>query len=459
MVEVTVSDKIYLNFENPDDHLLKSIKKVCTLTNPLYYKLMKMGNKRALRGCKKEFKYYKEPKPGQLIVYRGLEERIKQYCGKRFDEGYNPTIEVCSTKSKAKFKGEIELRDYQQEPYLQTMFQPFNMGIMRLDTGFGKTVMSAKLVHDLGLTALVVVPRGHLLNQFKDTFKDFLGYETGVIQGTTVDIKPVTIATIQTLQSKSNLVNEIRDKFGVLIVDECHTMVTDKRLDILTSLKPKHIYGLTATPRREDGKTEAIHFAFGEILCDFDLPREKPDVEIFRTHFNIPLDEYADMVAEQVEHEGRNTMIANKVIENIEDGRRVLVLTKRVGHYNNIASKLSKYKVIKVESKDGSDLRAKTIERLRSQSIDFNVILGTYSMLSTGFDVPMLDTVIFAGDLKSTVLTEQSSGRILRLFSKKKKPLIVDIVDNNNKIFEHQAFCRRSFYQKNEWKMYEGNIS
>jgi len=73
--------------------------------------------------------------------------------------------------------------------------------------------------------------------------------------------------------------------------------------------------------------------------------------------------------------------------------------------------------------------------------------LGTYNMVSEGFDLPKLDTLILATS-KSDV--EQSVGRIQRKHEYTEKdnvPLVVDIVDKLP-MFERQAKKRQTFFKR-----------
>jgi superfamily II DNA or RNA helicase len=101
------------------------------------------------------------------------------------------------------------------------------------------------------------------------------------------------------------------------------------------------------------------------------------------------------------------------------------------------------------EQKRQDDLLA----RFREGGKDFDVILGTFGLLSTGINIPALDTIIFAGDLKSSVLCVQSVGRILRLFEGKQYPKIIDIDDCKSGILHNQARLRKKFYKDNEWEI------
>ena len=82
-MSIEISNKIYIR--NPDEKLLKVLKKSLSLPNPAYDTLVRRarytGDKRFLWACKKEFKYY-EYKGGVFTCGRGNEERIINYLKK-----------------------------------------------------------------------------------------------------------------------------------------------------------------------------------------------------------------------------------------------------------------------------------------------------------------------------------------------------------------------------------------
>jgi predicted helicase len=73
------------------------------------------------------------------------------------------------------------------------------------------------------------------------------------------------------------------------------------------------------------------------------------------------------------------------------------------------------------------------------------IILGTYCMISEGFDVKGLDTLVLASP-KSDIV--QSVGRILREKPEDRKhiPRVIDIVDDYS-LFPKQAKKRRAYYK------------
>lgn len=235
-----------------------------------------------------------------------------------------------------------------------------------------------------------------------------------------------------------------------LVVGNCHEYITDKRLKAIQQFNPQYLYGMSGTPDRGDGQGKAIRFTFGKILIDKQLPQQTPTVETIKTNIEIPVSvNYADMIFDQVNNKERNSIIRNCIEKECKNLRRVLVLTKRIEHYKNILDGID-YK-LKCYAINSSDDNSELMQKLRRDEIEFDVILGTFGLLSTGVDIPSLDTLIIAGDLRSSVLTLQSVGRILRIFKDKQDPKIVDICDNKNGILYNQYRSRLKFYKDNKW--------
>ena len=416
----------------------------------MYWKLMRMGKTRALYAVPKDFRYYNE-QMGMMAVGRGMEKFIRNYIE---EHGYEYEIkdETHAPALSGDLSGDVQLREYQQGD-IETI-TAHRTGVIRLGTGYGKTVLACALTKKLGYRTLIVVPRSHLLDQFAQEFKKYYGYDVGVVQGKVEEIKGVdiTVASIQTLINRPALLRQYGKHFGLVIVDECHGFITKKRMIAIQSFAPKYLYGLTATPRRTDEQGKAIFFTFGDVIIDKDLERAAPEVEIVEFDGHIQMSEnYSEIIDEQINNDARNEIITTILRREIANSRRVLVLTKRVEHYQTLSRGENQNGIYTVDSSSPSKERFALLERLRAGESDFRAIFGTFSLLSTGTDIPALDTLIFAGDLRSDVLQEQSVGRILRLFGDKQRPKIIDVVDTGNHILHHQAKARMKFYQKMGW--------
>ena len=239
-----------------------------------------------------------------------------------------------------------------------------------------------------------------------------------------------------------------------LLVSNCHTMVTDKRLKAIQQFNPEYLYGMTATPDREDGKAKAIGFTFGDVIIDKEMKTTIPKVEVINSNVKIPVEEYPDMILNQINNTERNKLIVKTIRKELVSGRKILVLCKRIAHYKLLYGLLSDLKdkdVYCISSSEKESERLKLLEDLRGNKRNFDVLFGTYPMLATGTDIPCLDTLIFAGDLKSSVLTKQAVGRLTRIFEGKKNPKVLDFADNFNGILYNQFKGRKRFYKKQGW--------
>ena len=131
----------------------------------------------------------------------------------------------------------------------------------------------------------------------------------------------------------------------------------------------------------------------------------------------------------------------------IQKDEKILLLSDRRNHLKIIfetINKINKYTC-------GFYLGGMTENQLQETETK-DVILGTFSMASEGFDCKYpLDTIILASP-KSNI--EQAVGRILRQEVKDRKfiPLVIDICDEFS-LFAKQKIKRLNFYKKNKYNI------
>ena len=210
--------------------------------------------------------------------------------------------------------------------------------------------------------------------------------------------------------------------------------------------------------------------------------------------------------------ERRNTIILNELQKLINEGRKVLILSDRKEHLKYLMEQIES-KIIKLtnnselkELKEIKEIKETLIEPIiepekevkkkkkPSKKKDTNlagegeddivpnklygklsglyvggmkqsdlkiseskdIILGTYPMVSEGFDCPTLDTVILASP-KSDVV--QSVGRILRKKpeDRDKQHIIIDIIDYFGS-FARQYAARKKYYKAQKYQFSEFTI-
>ncbi len=452
MVTIKVANQVVIS--NLDSRLTSTIKKSMTIPNPLFF-LMKAMNKRTW--IKPNFEYYKvDKKTGDLILPRGCWSRVERFLKKQNVE-YQLETNLVSVKLhwskdlKENIKS-IELRQYQESIVGNIIAQKPSEGVISMTTGSGKTLTSLAIIQKLGLTATILVPNNTLLHQWEEEIKKQWNYEPGVVNGQYQIMRNITLATYQTLSNRPHELKHLADNTSILIIEECQQVVSPSRMKIINQFRPAHIFGLSGTPERTDKQTNAIFFYCGDIVEEYVGELLTPSVELVNTNSKIPIRlQYNEMIDDMVEHKGRNKLIYLLLLGEILQGRKILVLSKRKAHYEHIKQQMSREikdcYYIDSDNKDRNKLLAELAEGER----EFNVIFGTTQLLAVGTNIPSLDTLILACDMRSSVLLVQSSGRILRLFAGKQNPKIIDLQDMDNPQLRKQAFERRNVYIKKGW--------
>ena len=438
------------------------IKKAFTLLNPQYQMACKMaqkdaGKRKMIYAIPRTFGYYEED-GDDLIIGRGAAQDLCDYFEIQ-KLSYTYDINRSCKKVDEPITPSIKLRDYQVNCASQVLES--NQGVLKLGTAYGKTIIAFRLIEKTQYKTLIICCKSEAneLAKYQHDFKKIYGKEIGVIQGKKFDVKDVTVATMSTLTRRD--MSDFEQEFGMVIVDECHAGMSEKRLKKLQELAPERFYGMSGTPGRANGQGQALSFYYGPILVDEKLPQDKPSVHVYKSGCEAWGDEYHEMEEAVVTDNKRNSQILLILKELMQANRKILLLTKRIEH-GQILKRLilhnlteNRKRIIALSSKDSASIRAELVEAMRSEKKDFQVLIGTYSLFSTGVDIPLLDTVVLGmstkvdGDYDATLV--QSIGRVLRLHDKKQKPLVIDIDDDKNKIMHRHHLSRMKVYKREGW--------
>lgn len=443
MIKITIGPQLVVEGLSASD--VAFTKETLTLVNPMWHKLKAMG--KPVWGVPDKFRFYADNEHS-LYIPRGMRQRFETWLTKMGRE-YQIVDTTVAKKISEPLVSQLKMRLY-QEPIV-TEAVAAREGLIVMGTGTGKTIVSLEAIYRLGLTATILVPNNLLLSQFQEEARKMFHYEVGIVNGFDKRIKDITVATYQTLTFNPHLLASLVENTSILVVDEAQSAITDIREDILKKFRPRHLYGLSATPMREDGKTKAINFYFGNTVAEYHETVCTPTIETLRSGADISVcEEYHLMVEDMVKNESRNRLIAGMVLQESLAGRKVLVLTKRIEHYQLIRTLLPNDPLFHfIDSSDPN--RAAVLHALKTGLGEFSAIFGTVSLLAVGTDIPRLDTLILACDMKGEVLTTQAAGRILRLFEGKPTPKIIDIFDNKHPVFSRQYWARFRVYKAKGW--------
>uniref|UniRef100_A0A6H1ZS20 Putative type III restriction enzyme n=1 Tax=viral metagenome TaxID=1070528 RepID=A0A6H1ZS20_9ZZZZ len=424
--------------------------KVLTLENPAYFRICRItGSDFA---AQRNFKYYKQS-GGDLIVPRGFADRFIGYLDKNKIE-YELETDFVKRKMKDSWSWkQLELRDY-QKPILDKVVDK-DVGIIHASVGSGKTVMACWLTKHFGLTTTILVPNTIIQKQFISEFKKWFNYDVGIINGKEKNIKDVTVSTFQSLSANKELCKELSDNTSILIIDECHGITARGRVKVLEMFRPLKLFGLSGSPRKskDNGQTNAIFFYLGQIIAEHKMPMVTPRIEVIRTESKIMVDDYHAMIDKMIVDDNRNTLIIGLIVMQIMSGHKILVLCKRVEHCKILKEKLSDFGDAIYHADVEDKERNEVLMSMRNGKREFSAVIGTFQLLGQGCDVPSLDCLLIAGDLKTDVGLEQAGGRILRWMEGKENALIYDLFDYNNPILRRQGMERYRFYKSRHWEL------
>ena len=364
------------------------------------------------------------------------------------------------------------LRDAQQEPisnFLKAANDPLKMGgIISVPCGFGKTIMSLYIACALKKKTIFISHKDFLNQQFLDTIAQFApDAKVGIIKQKKVDVvgKDFIIASLQSLAMR-DYDDAIFDDIGFVIIDEVHHTGAQVFCKAFRKLNNPIILGLSATLNRKDGMRKVFENYIGKSVytlknkefCDVNVQVHK----YFETHVDYSTvklmwngkENGAGMINNVCTFKPRTEFIISllKDILSKEPDRRVLILSERRNQLKDIERYIVEHKI--ANGGDGSCYGFYVGGMKQADlaiSSEKQIILATYQLASEGFNVPSLNTIIFASPISDI---QQSIGRILREVPEKRKytPLCIDILDDFS-IFKRKGVARLKFYTNNKYKV------
>lgn len=355
-----------------------------------------------------------------------------------------------------------QLRPVQREAqtqFIEGIKKTLGGGLINLPCGYGKTILALSLIThpEIQKKTLIIVHKEFLLHQWRERIKTFLPQaRIGLIQQKKVIIEDcdVVLAMLQSVAMKEYPPHTFT-QFGFVIIDECHHLGAEVFSRALPKINTRYILGLSATPDRKDRLRCVFEWFIGPMLYQIE-PKNNDEVWVEWWKYFDSSPEYnhcemtvngtinaPKMITKICEWKDRTDKILLKIQECYKDGRKILVLSDRRQHLDEIKSRCQELS-LSVGCYVGGMTRVEL-----SISEDKMVILGTYAMASEGMDIPALNTVILATP-KSDV--KQSVGRIFRqqVCDRSHVPLIIDIVDQLPN-FIRQSSKRKTLYRKNNY--------
>jgi superfamily II DNA or RNA helicase len=436
-LKLTLANLIYIEKQDLPQPLANRIIRLAAFQNPEFYKAQAMRlpvwDKPRIIGCAENYPLHIALPRGCLDAVENLLSENNIRCELQ-DERYSG--ELINTP----FSGVLRA---DQEAAVSAMLN-HDAGVLCAPTAFGKTVTAAAIIAQRGVNTLILVHRTELLKQWQARLQSFLTVEKGAVGviggGKNKPTGKIDIAVMQSI-SRQGEINSIVEKYGQVIVDECHHIGAVSFDAILKQVKAKYVLGLTATPIRRDGQQPIIFMQCGPIRHTAMKSENAPnDLEVIpiSLHSRIELPQDAGIqdvfrhLANDVE---RTEKIVSETLSAFNLGRKVLVLTERTEHLDVISTALTeKVPVFFVlHGRMSKKKRSTTIAELEALPQDEpRILLATGKLVGEGFDHPPLDTLVLSMPVSWKGTLQQYAGRLHREHASKTDVKIIDVVDTGH---------------------------
>ena len=487
-VPVTLSNGIRIRRDGLPARVINRLRRLAAFRNPEYTKKLRM-----------HYSVWETPRFIELGELEGDELVLPRGCADAAltvlrEAGARPLLSDERADGRpihARFLGELRPTQVPCRDHLV----PHELGVLVAPTGFGKSVVAASIIAAHQVSTLVIVPSTALLMQWRHSLSTFLAIDdeppvlltptgrrckrqpgtVGVIgDGKRLRSGIVDVALAGSLFEKGpvpgdEVVSPLVGEYGMVIVDEAQHVAAAKVLEALRAVRARHVYAMTATPKRPDGLDRILFLECGPLRHEVavaDQVAEQGMRRLLVPRFSTarPNLREASTWHALVDYIGtseeRNRLVATDAARVMRLGRTPLVLTRRVEHARTLAklveaeTRPERARVALLVGGDPEPVRRQRLEELRlvpSGSPLCVVATGPY--VGEGFDLDRLDTVLLAGPVAFESTLDQWVGRLHRTREGKADVVVMDYVDPGIPMFDNEWRKRLREYRRLGYEM------
>jgi superfamily II DNA or RNA helicase len=400
---------------------------------------------------------------------------------------------LLGVKEELKKKGfDIQIKDWQKRPHIfpkkgfieedpQYNYQndctekmlkaiPDGGGLVLSATGSGKTKMAAQFFSWIPGKCIFVVDQRELLYQSQKEVLDWLsrkGYDTkvGIVGDSEFKPERVTIATIQTLQKHKNR-KDFKDWFkdiDIVLIDEIHVQMGRRNFNVVTSINPVAVFGLTATMelKKKNVRFKCFSicgptvFEFPMVkgveagvltkgaVCQISVPANKKEPKLVRIKGKDdkrPANDYEHQV---IFNDTLNILACNLVGQALGKDYAVVVLVERIRHLKKLAKLLDAHNPQLCYGAISLDDRKTTLKKFDQGK---HSLIIANKVFTKGINLKRIDLIIDLAQRKNKNDCLQKYGRGVRLHAEKDGLLYIsmftDIFGDKARASQKTAFKR-----------------
>lgn len=445
-----------------------TIKRISSMYNPEYYELQRLHKPIYYKNTPRILSYFEED-DAYIYLPRGTKDKLLSV----FSETHFEIEDATSIGHEidVSFKGELKP---EQKPAFDKIIK-YETGVLKAVPGFGKTIIGICLISHFKVNTLIIVPTKPIQDQWVEKINQFLDYPKAtkkkdefvcLYNGSKKRVnKNIDIATASSLSKIENL-DDFLNAYGMVIVDECHRAASNTFTHILRNTSSKRVYGLSATPKREDGLEKVVYMFCGPKRFDKSSIQMKAaykfsQVLVPRMTNSIVLDKKAGFVEicnELIKDMARNQLVFRDILNEYNQGNKIIVLSERKEHLSLMEDMLNKaaLRVFLMTGEQKKSQRDAIMKQIRElDSSESYVLLATSTLLGEGFDLPELRTLFLTMPISAESRLTQYTGRIQRNDEGKDVVKVYDYIDIQIPMMQTMFHKRLKYYRNIGYGVYE----
>ena len=453
MIEITLDN--YLRIEGLPDDWVDSLASLVSIPN----EAKRRAIKEHIWGAKDmpDFLTALDKEGDYLVSPRGFKKEIISRLEQSGSE-FSLTENYCEANTSFEYEEKISLREKQKEAFDSIISN--HQGLLMASPGFGKTTVGLYALCKLQQKSIILIDKTELAKQWIDRANEQFGIELGLIGDSEWEEKDITIATLQTLRSREEELNEQNfwSKWGVVFYDESHHASSETYYNIINKFPAKYRIGLSATKGKTPAKEKISELIFGEVIFEDKTNNLKPTICKVNTEFyfdyqptqkignKVSRNNYQKLIAALIEDSERNNLIAELISSQPDCAH--LVISRRLQHLEDIkeaaiASGFDSERCFMLTGRESSD------ERLSVAKLADGGKIAIFSTVADeGLDIPRLDRIHLVFPSKNQETIRQQVGRGLRNHKDKDKTIVYDYVDSRVGVSKNQWRNRMNKYYK-----------
>lgn len=330
---------------------------------------------------------------------------------------------------------------------------------------------------------LIIIHRAQLVLQLKSNFEDEYNSKGLYTTSTIYDDDNRTDVVITTWQSIKDAPADWLNEFDVIIGDEVHRFKSKIITEILgRASKVGFRHGFTATlDNNSEVDALTLQGLFGPPKQVITLKEQiakgisaKPNVYVIVIKYSNEIRKELRRQIAEMKKQGQETpdfRVESGFLENLEERTALitqianslrgntLVAFKNESHGKDLHRLISESSGFETFFVNGKVSKTKRFDiQKRIVTLNDSVSTVSFGTFAEGINIPNLNNLIIASQVKSAITVPQLVGRMIRLTDGKTDATIIDICDDlshagNDNIFLRHFKTRMKFYLKNQFNI------